>query len=231
MGFPDIQTLEPLARALDVSLLELMQSRLIQEQTVTSEEASAAVADALTLAGGNRLTRILRWTEKASAIFAMAAMGFLSIILDKYVVGTWMRTASKLALVLMFLTTGAVYFLRQAAQSPSRPTRYQAHPLGTDRPGAPGSAAQHRAGRNGGTLRQKPALGSGHGAALRKELLPPSKSHIPGAGIGIRARQTTARRTPDIVIFPTFYFPHLGFRQHFPSEYAMIRPTRWDADG
>lgn len=125
VGFPDIQTLEPLARALDVSLLELMQSRLIQEQTVTSEEASAAVADALTLAGGNRLTRILRWTEKASAIFAMAAMGFLSIILDKYVVGTWMRTASKLALVLMFLTTGAVYFLRQAAQSPSRPTRYQ----------------------------------------------------------------------------------------------------------
>lgn len=125
VGFPDIQTLEPLARALDVSLLELMQSRLIQDETVSSEEASAAVADALTLAGGNRLTLILRWTEKASAIFAMTAMGFLSIILDKYVVGTWMRTASKLALVLMFLTTGAVYFLRHAAQSPSRPTRYQ----------------------------------------------------------------------------------------------------------
>lgn len=43
VGFPDIQTLEPLARALDVSLLELMQSRRIEEDTVSSEEASEAL--------------------------------------------------------------------------------------------------------------------------------------------------------------------------------------------
>lgn len=49
VGFPDIHTLEPLAQALDVSLLELMQSRRIREDTVTSQDASAAMANTLAM--------------------------------------------------------------------------------------------------------------------------------------------------------------------------------------
>ncbi len=48
IGFPDIQLLRPLADALEVSLVELMQSQRIPEVTVT--QASDAVADTVHIA-------------------------------------------------------------------------------------------------------------------------------------------------------------------------------------
>ncbi len=48
LGFPDIQLLEPLAQALEVRLVELMQSQLIPE--ITAEQASHAVADTVKMA-------------------------------------------------------------------------------------------------------------------------------------------------------------------------------------
>lgn len=50
LGFPDINTLEPLADALGISLAELMQAERRAEPVVTVEEASLALADTLAVA-------------------------------------------------------------------------------------------------------------------------------------------------------------------------------------
>ena len=47
VGFPDINTIEPLAEALGVSVLELMKSQRITAQAVSREEAAEIVSDAL----------------------------------------------------------------------------------------------------------------------------------------------------------------------------------------
>lgn len=47
VGFPDINTIEPLAGALGVSVLELMKSQRITAQAVSHEEAAEIVSDAL----------------------------------------------------------------------------------------------------------------------------------------------------------------------------------------
>ncbi len=54
LGFPDISTIEPLAAALGVSVLELMRSERLPEGAVSSEEASEVIADTLTLAQQQR---------------------------------------------------------------------------------------------------------------------------------------------------------------------------------
>lgn len=53
-GFPDINTLEPLACALGISVLELMKSEKITTDAITSESASEAVADTLNVAKQQR---------------------------------------------------------------------------------------------------------------------------------------------------------------------------------
>ena len=50
IGFPDTNTLEPLADALDVSVLELMRSERITEQRYSNEASAEAVSDTLKLA-------------------------------------------------------------------------------------------------------------------------------------------------------------------------------------
>ena len=50
LGFPDINTIEPLADALGVSVLEIMKSERIPEQEVSSVVASDALMDAFELA-------------------------------------------------------------------------------------------------------------------------------------------------------------------------------------
>lgn len=50
LGFPDINTIEPLADALGVSVLELMKSERIPETEVSSEVASDVLMDAFELA-------------------------------------------------------------------------------------------------------------------------------------------------------------------------------------
>lgn len=49
VGLPDIATLEPLAAALEVSLLELMQARRIQQEQISTAEAEQILADTLSL--------------------------------------------------------------------------------------------------------------------------------------------------------------------------------------
>ena len=50
LGFPDINTIEPLADALGVSVLEIMKSERIQEPEVSSKVASEVLMDAFELA-------------------------------------------------------------------------------------------------------------------------------------------------------------------------------------
>ena len=50
LGFPDIHSIEPLAAALDVSVLELIQSERIVSAQVTSEDASQAILQTLKVA-------------------------------------------------------------------------------------------------------------------------------------------------------------------------------------
>ena len=50
IGFPDINTIEPLAGALEVSVLELMKSERMPANQVAKEEAAEAVADTLNVA-------------------------------------------------------------------------------------------------------------------------------------------------------------------------------------
>ena len=50
IGFPDINTIESLADALDISVLELMKSEKSVKREFTNEEAAEVVTDALHLA-------------------------------------------------------------------------------------------------------------------------------------------------------------------------------------
>lgn len=50
LGFPDINIIEPLADALEVSVLELMKSERMAANRVTGEEAAEVIADTLNVA-------------------------------------------------------------------------------------------------------------------------------------------------------------------------------------
>ncbi len=63
-GFPDVKLLEPLAQALGVSLLELMQGRREESDTVSVERAGAVLSQALDRSERNTALRYLalfRW--------------------------------------------------------------------------------------------------------------------------------------------------------------------------
>lgn len=76
-GFPDINLLEPLAGALGISLLELMQSERNPADTVTNEAASAALRDTVHVARlhGRRIVR--RFLAAAAAVLALACLWML----------------------------------------------------------------------------------------------------------------------------------------------------------
>ena len=50
IGFPDINTIEPLAAALEISVLELMRSERIMTGEVTKEDATGIITDTLSVA-------------------------------------------------------------------------------------------------------------------------------------------------------------------------------------
>ena len=63
-GFPDLKLLEPLARELGVSLVELMQGRRQEADTLTVAEADAAVSQAMGQSEkttARRYLRLFRW--------------------------------------------------------------------------------------------------------------------------------------------------------------------------
>ena len=54
VGLPDIATLEPLAAALEVSLLELMQARRLEQGHIPTEDAEKLLADTISLSRAGR---------------------------------------------------------------------------------------------------------------------------------------------------------------------------------
>ena len=90
VGLPDIQLLEPLAQALDLSLTELIRSERIETNTLTRDAADEALAETLALAEKRR-RRVTSWLS-TFLIWAveMFFMGITIVFVDIY----WVRFAS-----------------------------------------------------------------------------------------------------------------------------------------
>ena len=73
VGFPDINTIEPLAGALEVSVLELMKSERMPANQVAKEEAAEAVADTLNVA-------VLQREQERKNIFKVLGMISIAVI-------------------------------------------------------------------------------------------------------------------------------------------------------
>lgn len=79
IGFPDISTIEPLASALEISVLELMKSERITTDEVTKEEATGIISDTLSV------VKLQRRQERKNAFIIMgiiAAAVILVLFLD-----------------------------------------------------------------------------------------------------------------------------------------------------
>ena len=79
LGFPDINTIEPLADALGVSVLEIMRSERIAETEITQYTASAALTDTF------ELVKLQRKAERKSILKiagGVAACLFLIFLID-----------------------------------------------------------------------------------------------------------------------------------------------------
>ncbi len=76
VGFPDIQTLEPLAAALEISVLELLRSERIPSGEVAKEAADGVVLDAL------RAAHLQRRQERRRTLYVLgAAAGLAALVL------------------------------------------------------------------------------------------------------------------------------------------------------
>ena len=79
LGFPDINTIEPLADALGVSVLEIMRSERIAETEITQDTASAALTDIF------EFVKLQRKAERKSILKiagGVAACLFLIFLID-----------------------------------------------------------------------------------------------------------------------------------------------------
>ncbi len=85
VGFPEVTLLEPLAKALGLSLLELMQSRKQEADTLSTGEAEAAVAGALELAQDKRMNLYLKLQWFGAYLAVCAVMTFFLFTLIFYV--------------------------------------------------------------------------------------------------------------------------------------------------
>ena len=124
LGFPDINTIEPLADALGVSVLEIMRSERIAETEITQDTASAALTDIF------EFVKLQRKAERLFLIFLIDGMGWLGFAMVYFPVicllsgialliyGVW-RKKNKLpclqtfvlAAVMLLIPVGVVVFL------------------------------------------------------------------------------------------------------------------------
>lgn len=77
LGFPDINTMEPLAAALGVTILELMRSERLPEGAVSNEEASEAITDTLTFAQQRRASLFFDITAGLACLLCAGMTFFL----------------------------------------------------------------------------------------------------------------------------------------------------------
>lgn len=76
IGFPDIHTLEPLAAALQISVLELMQSQKVSDETVPKESAVKALSDTVTVAKSHWRKLVRRLITITSGVLAAVFLWF-----------------------------------------------------------------------------------------------------------------------------------------------------------
>lgn len=80
VGLPDINLLEPLAQALDLSLTELIRFERMETDTLTRDAADAAVAETLALADKRRrrvtswLSSLLIWANEKLSFKELAVL-------------------------------------------------------------------------------------------------------------------------------------------------------------
>ena len=65
IGFPDINTLEPLANALEISVLELMKSERMVTDKVTNEQVTEIISDTL------KMAKLQRKKERKCVLFIL----------------------------------------------------------------------------------------------------------------------------------------------------------------
>lgn len=73
VGFPDINTIEELALALEISILELMKSERIAANEVTKEEATDVITDTL------NVVKLQRRQERKNALFILGIVAVIII--------------------------------------------------------------------------------------------------------------------------------------------------------
>lgn len=78
LGFPDIKTLEPLADALEVSVLEIMRSERIQKEQVSADHAAEAISYVIDIAELQK--KIERRNVSICIILAITAVMFVFLI-------------------------------------------------------------------------------------------------------------------------------------------------------
>lgn len=96
VGLPDIQLLEPLSEALDLSLTELIRCQRIETDTLTKSAADAAVADTLALVRAKRHRTALYWLL-AFPVWCVEA--FLLYAIFRFVDEPWVRSLSVFLIV------------------------------------------------------------------------------------------------------------------------------------
>ncbi len=122
VGFPEVTLMEPLAKALEISLLELMQSRKMEADTLSTGEAEAVVAGALEIA--QKEQRDIRLTPLWWMFYIpiCAVMCFYIIVINKYVEVPWIRGVGHyLAVTCAQLGMTAASTLLEKRRDPSRP--------------------------------------------------------------------------------------------------------------
>lgn len=75
IGFPDINTIEPLASALEISVLEIMKSERITANEVTKEEATGVITDTL------NVVKQQRRKERKNVLCILGAIAVLVIMI------------------------------------------------------------------------------------------------------------------------------------------------------
>lgn len=90
VGFPDIATLEPLAQALGVSILELMRAQRLGRTEVAGEEAAKAVSDTLQVANLQRG----RFRQRLFQLLGAAYLLILGMLLWEF--DFWLSPLAKL---------------------------------------------------------------------------------------------------------------------------------------
>ncbi|MCD7840508.1 MAG: helix-turn-helix domain-containing protein [Erysipelotrichaceae bacterium] len=78
VGFPDINTIEPLADALDVSILEIMKSQKIEETVIDVDDVSNTLGDSF------EMIELQRKRERQSML-VIVLLVFIVILLNLYV--------------------------------------------------------------------------------------------------------------------------------------------------